>query len=215
MDSLIGVVPDNWTQRRLDEICEILAGPSGRQVSPAGLGAADVPVVTPTGLRHNRIADDYATGIPRGKARELSRYALLPDDIVCARSGHLGSQGLVSAHQRGWLLGSGCYRFRVSSMINAGYLVYYLGHPAVRDWLIRSVRGAMIPTLSTPMLGALPVVMPPADVQASAADVLGALNDKIIVHEQISQTTAALRDAVLLRLLSGTPQGDECGQDGW
>ncbi|MDQ2880686.1 MAG: restriction endonuclease subunit S [Actinomycetota bacterium] len=214
MDSLIGTVPDNWTERRLDEICEILAGPS-KQVSPAGLGSADVPVVTPTDLRHNRIADDYATGLPREKARALSRYALLPDDIVCARSGHLGRQGLVSAHQGGWLLGSGCYRLRVSPLISAGYLVYYLGHPAVRDWLIRSVRGAMIPTLSTSMLGALPVVVPQADVQASAADVLGALDDKIIVHEQISQTTAALRDAVLLRLLSGPPQGDEFGPDGW
>ncbi|MGH8351467.1 MAG: hypothetical protein ACRES5_33695, partial [Pseudomonas sp.] len=61
------------------------------------------------------------------KARGLSRYALLPDDIVCARSGPLGRQGLVDAHQRGWLLGSGCYRLRVSSMISAGYLVYYLG----------------------------------------------------------------------------------------
>jgi hypothetical protein len=206
MDSLIGAVPDNWTERRLDEICEILAGPSRRQVSPAGSGSADVPVVTPTDLRHSRIADDCVTAMPREKARELSRYALLPDDIVWARSGHLGRQGLVGAHQRGWLLGSGCYRLRVSSMISAGYIVYYLGHPAVRDWLIRSVRGAMIPTLSAPMLGALPVVVPPADVQASVADVLGALDDKIIVHEQISQTTAALRDAVLLRLLSGPPQ---------
>jgi restriction endonuclease S subunit len=100
-------------------------------------------------------------------------------------------------------MGSGCLRLRARKVISARYLVYYLGHPAVRDWIVRNAGGAVIPTLSTKMIGSLPVVVPTAAVQAITADILGALDDKVIVHDQISRTTAVLRDAVLIRLLSG------------
>lgn len=207
MDSLIGVIPEDWAERRLDELCEILAGPSSAQARLKERGATDVPVVAPRDLRHNRIADDCASGVAPETAHELSRYRLLPNDIVCARTGHLGRQALVTAKQRDWLIDSACLRLRVRQMISAPYLVYYLGHPAVCDWIVRNVGGAVVPSLSTKMLGSLPVVVPPAAVQAGAADILGALDDKIIIHELISRTTAALRDAVLPRLLTEADPG--------
>ena len=207
MDSLIGAVPDAWAECPLDEVCDVLAGPSTAQVNVKERGSMDVPVVTPRDLRNNRIADDCAAGIAQEAARELSRYHLHPNDIVCSRTGHLGLQALVGANQRGWLVGSACLRLRVRRMVSAPYLVYYLGHPAVQDWIIRNTSGAVIPSLSTKMLGSLPVVVPPAAVQTGTADILGALDEKIIVHEQISRTTAALRDAVRLQLLTGSKSG--------
>jgi restriction endonuclease S subunit len=209
VDSLIGVVPDDWVQSQLGEICDILAGPAIAKASLAEPGSADIPVITPGDLRHNRVADDYTIGVSPETARKLSHYRLLPDDIVCARTGHLGRHAVVKASQQGWLIGSSCLRLRVHLMINARYLVYYLGHPVVCDWIIRNAGGSIIPTLSTKMLGSLPVVLPATASQSSIADILGALDDKIIVHEQISNATATLRDAVLLRLLTGADQAAE------
>jgi restriction endonuclease S subunit len=91
----------------------------------------------------------------------------------------------------------------VREIITAPYLVYYLGHPAVRHWIAGNTGGSVIPSLSTSMLGSLPVVIPPEVVQARVADTLSPLDDKIAVHEQISRTTATLRDVLLPRLLSG------------
>lgn len=65
----------------------------------------------------------------------------------------------MSESQRGWLISSACLRLRVREMVSAPYLVYYLGHPAVRDWIVRNTSGAVIPSLSTSMLGSLPVVI--------------------------------------------------------
>jgi restriction endonuclease S subunit len=200
MDSLIGIVPDDWTEHRLDRVCDIL---SGGHVEAVDRGHADVPVVTPKDLSNNRIADDCATGASHEAARKLSRYRLEPGDIVCTRRGDLGRQGLVGAHQDGWLVGSACLRLRVRELVGAPYLVHYLGHPAVRQWIAGNTGGAVIPSLSTSMLGALPVVVPPEAVQTSIADTLGSLDDKIVVHEQISRATAALRDVLLPQLLSG------------
>lgn len=203
MDSLIGIVPDNWSECRLEKVCDILPGPSVKKFGPSESGSAGVPVVTPRDLRHNRIAEECAASVSQAAAHELFRYRLHRDDIVCVRTGHLGRQGLVSKSQSGWLVGSGCLRLRVREVINARYLVYYLGHPAVRDWIIRNASGAVIPTLSTKMIGSLPVVIPTTAVQTATADILGALDDKVILHDQISRTTAVLRDAVLTRLLTG------------
>lgn len=205
MDSLIGVVPDLWTEHRLDSVCEIL---SGTHVDLVNLGSAEVPVVTPNELSNNRIADDCAMGASREAADRLSRYSLERGDIVCSRRGDLGRRGLAGANQRGWLIGSACIRLRAREMISASYLVYYLGHSAVRRWIAGNTGGAVLPSLSAVMLGSLPVVAPPVAVQASIADTLGALDDKIVVHEQISRTTAALRDALLPQLLSAANPAD-------
>jgi hypothetical protein len=202
MDSLIGVVPDGWAEHRLEAVCDILPGPSAKQVSSSEYGPVGVPVVTPKDLQHNKIAENCATCVSQDAALELSRYRLHCDDIVCARTGRLGRQALVGAHQIGWLMGSGCLRLRTRKVISARYLVYYLGHPAVRDWIIRNAGGSVIPTLSTKMIGSLPVVVPTAAAQAVTADILGALDDKVIVHDQISRATANLRDAVLIWLLT-------------
>jgi hypothetical protein len=72
--------------------------------------------VTPKDLSNNRIADDCAMGTSYDAARKLSRYRLEPGDIVCTRRGDLGRQGLVGAHQDGWLVGSSCLRLRVRDM---------------------------------------------------------------------------------------------------
>lgn len=206
MDSLIGPVPGGWVKCRLGEVCDILAGPSA-MVDLLDRRFPDdliVPVVTPKDLRHNRIADDCALGITPEAAQQWSRYRLRPGDIVCARTGHLGRQALVDGDQRNWLIGSACLLVRVREMISASYLVYYFGHPAVQDWIVRNTSGAVIPSLSTKLLGSLPVVVPPAEVQTSVADVLGALDKKIIAHEQVSRATAALRDTVLPQLFTGS-----------
>jgi len=204
MDSLIGIIPDEWAEKSLGEVCDILAGPSATKISSDAEPSSDnVPVVTPGDLRHNRITAGYTTSVPRGTADKLSRYRLLPDDIVCARTGYLDRYGIAGDRQQGWLIGPACLRLRAHHVISARYLVQYLGHPAVRDWITRNTSSSAIPTLSIAILGSLPVVIPPLAVQTFAAEILGALDDKIIVHEEVSRATAALRDAVLIPLLTG------------
>jgi type I restriction enzyme, S subunit len=209
MDSLIGEVPDDWSEERLGEVCDVLAGAAVDLVA-----GGEVPVVTPKDLSNNRIADVCAMGTTREAASGMARYRLETGDIVCSRRGDLGQQGLVLEHQAGWLVGSACLSLRVRELVTAPYLVHYLGHPAVRRWITGNTSGAVIPTLSTNMLGSLPVVIPPAAVQASVADTLGALDDKIVVHEQISRTTAALRDVLLPQLLSGANPAGSGGRAG-
>ncbi|MFZ0121072.1 MAG: restriction endonuclease subunit S [Pseudonocardiaceae bacterium] len=201
MESLIGVVPDGWAEARLGDICEILAGPSGARLTLEPRTPSNIPVITPRDLRNNRIAEDGMAAVTPGLADELSRYRLSSGDVVCSRTGDLGRQGLASERQEGWLVGTGCLRLRVRRQISAHYLTYYFGHPTVRDWITRNATGSAIPSLNTKTLGSMPVVFPPMAMQSLVTEVLGALDEKVAVHDQISRTTAKLRDALLPLLL--------------
>jgi type I restriction enzyme S subunit len=205
MESLIGAVPDGWRQSRLGEVCEILAGPSGARLDRAPRTATSVPVVTPRDLRNHQIASDGSSAVTPEIAAELARYRLAAGDIVCSRTGDLGRQALAGTRQQGWLIGSACLRLRARRSVSTSYLVYYLAHPAVQDWITRNATGSAIPSLNTRTLSSMPIVIPPVAVQSIVADVLGALDKKIDVHEQIGTTTAALRDALLPLLLTGSP----------
>ncbi|HEY0638503.1 MAG TPA: restriction endonuclease subunit S [Pseudonocardiaceae bacterium] len=206
MDTLIGVVPDTWTRCPLDAVCHVLPGPSGSRLTVLENAPDLVPVVQPKDLRDRRIALG-ASATTNKVADELGGYRLRRGDVVCSRTGDLGRQALVAAEQAGWLIGSSCLRLRVrdAGVVSPAYLVQYLGHPAVNEWVRRNATGSTVPSVNTATMGALEVVLPPPDFQARVAEVLGALDDKVDVHRRIVETTAELHGAVLLSLLSWHP----------
>jgi restriction endonuclease S subunit len=209
MDTLMGKVPDDWAPVRLAQVCEVLAGPSGASLNQAARRSPDVPVVMPRDFRNNQIVEDNLTAITLEAAEGLSRYRLIPGDVVCARNGELGRQALVGRRQEGWLFGTACLRLRVGTSISPRYLIYYLGHPAVSDWIMRNATGSAIRTLSSKTLGSMPVVLPPSAVQSAIGEVLGALDEKVAVHDQISRTAAALRDSLIPLLMVGSSRIDQ------
>ncbi|WP_028924414.1 restriction endonuclease subunit S [Pseudonocardia acaciae] len=205
MDSLIGDVPDGWTACGLGDVGDLLAGPAGARLPLEPRTASNVPVVAPRELRHNRIDEDDGSAVPREVADELAGYRLRPGDIVCSRTGDLGRQALVGEKEEGWLIGSACFRLRVHGSVDAAFLTYYLGHPAVRDWVVRNATGSAIPSMNMKTLSALPVVLPSREIQKAMAEVLGSLDAKIVLHDRISRTTAELRDSLLPVLLQRGP----------
>jgi len=206
MDSLIGTLPDSWTQATLGEVCDILTGPSGARLQLEARTSSNVPMIVPKDLQNNRIAVDGSAAVSPEVAEKLRRFTVTVGDIVCTRTGELGRLALVCEGQSGWLVGSACLRLRGRGMISTAYLIHYLSHPAVRDWISRNATGSAIPSLNTKTLGSMPIVVPPATVQSVVAEVLGALDEKIAVHDRISRTTEMLRDSLLPLLLTGSTE---------
>lgn len=213
METLIRDVPDDWTKTLLGEVCNIHAGPSGSSLRH-GVGApSGVPMVMPKDIKGNWLVADGLTMVAPATASKLTRYRLKAGDIVCARTGELPRHALIEGQHEGWLFGTGCLRLRPHTTISPPYLNYYLGHPAVRGWIQRNATGSAIPSLSTMTLKTLPVVLPPAAMQSAIAAVLQALDTKIAIHDQISRTTATLRNSLLPLLISGSiPLPDPVGR---
>ena len=106
-------------------------------------------------------------------------------------------RALIGEHEDGWLCGTGCLRVRLGdASADPRYASYYLGHPNVREWIIRHAHGATMPNLNSSILAACPFVLPPLDEQRAIARILGALDDKIELNRRMSATLEAMARAL-------------------
>lgn len=199
MNMLLDVAPDHWAKAQLSELCELIPGAVTSE-SPNG----SVPVVKPRNLASGKITGRTDL-MEAAEAAGRPRYRIKSGDLLCTRTGTIGKTGLAEAAEEGWIFGSGiiCIRLRRAAGIAPEFLSAYFMHPAVSDWISRQSRGTSIPHISAKVLGALPVSVPPLDVQQSIAHAIGTLNDSIEAHQRICETTAEIRDTVLPLLMSG------------
>ncbi|WP_052422689.1 restriction endonuclease subunit S [Nonomuraea candida] len=198
-EHLIGDLPEGWRAVSLAEIGELTAGTA----TPATSEEGTVAVAKPKNLVRGRIAGPPDL-IDEDEARRLDRYRLVEGDIVCVRTGGLGRHALMTREQHGWVCGTGLIRVRLREEVDHHYLNHYLSHPAVLDWLTRNSVRSPIPSISTTVLGTLPVALPPPEAQRAIGHALHTLSEKIEAHERIAETTTALRDTLLPLLISGT-----------
>ncbi|WP_165978537.1 restriction endonuclease subunit S [Actinomadura darangshiensis] len=201
MAGVIGPVPAGWVTVPLGEVCRIQAGLSKR----AWRGSPDgTPIVMIGNIARGRIARDGLTRIAVPGDAGMDRYRLRPDDVVCARTGDLGRSACATEENTGWFVGSGCLRLRTGPEVLPRYLVYYFEHPAVKDWLRRSSTGSVIPNLNIRAVAGMPLAVPPIEEQRAMSEILGLLDEKIAVHEEIVRSTDELRGSVARLLFVGS-----------
>lgn len=196
-ETIIGIIPQGWTYTTLAQLCAqgeggIQTGPFGSQLHASDYVTSGIPSVMPKNIGENVILEESIARISTEDAQRLSKYLLAEGDIVYSRRGDVERRALVRAEQEGWLCGTGCLRVRPGNSVDPRFLSYYLGHPEVRRWVVQHAVGATMPNLNTGILGALPTVVPPQQIQASIAHTLGALDDKIAVNERIADTSRHL-----------------------
>jgi type I restriction enzyme, S subunit len=151
----------------------------------------------PQNIGENRIVIEGIARITPADAHRLARHQLLPGDIVYSRRGDVERRALVREGETGWLCGTGCLRVRSGiGVVDSTYVSYYLGHPAVRGWVVRHAIGATMPNLNTAILSALPFVRPPTREQRGIAAVLSSLDDKIELNRRMNETLEAMAQAL-------------------
>ncbi|MBB5111957.1 hypothetical protein FHU28_001796 [Micromonospora echinospora] len=202
MSSLIGPMPDGWQEIPLAELCQVVAGPSNSMIRSVDTDGVPIEVVAPKHLLHGRIAGGSTVLVTPEASARLNRYRLVPGDLICVRTGDLGKQALAGPEHEGWVAGTACFRLHPDPTVDSRYLLNYLRHPAVRDWIARHASTATVPTLTLSTLRTLPVLVPPPAVQATIGDIMSALEDKVALHREIVEVTQQLRDSLLPLLLT-------------
>lgn len=105
----------------------------------------------------------------------------------------------------GWLCGTGCLRVRFGRRgLNPFFgASYFLGTLESRAWVVRHAVGATLPNLNTSIVGALPMVVPPPELQARFAEIVGPWDERGTIALEQSRTLATLCDTLLPKLLTG------------
>jgi type I restriction enzyme S subunit len=202
VEELVGRVPDGWTYTTLGRACadgggDVQTGPFGSQLHAADYVPVGVPSIMPQNIGDNRISEYGIARITSDDATRLSKYLVREGDIVYSRRGDVEKRALIRANETGWLCGTGCLRVRLGDKgANPSYAAYYLGHPSVREWIVRHAHGATMPNLNTSILSSCPFVLPPPAEQYAIAHILGTLDDKIELNRRRNQTLEAMARAL-------------------
>ena len=202
VEELLGPVPDSWEYTTLGAACErgggdIQTGPFGSQLHAADYVPSGIPSIMPQNIGDNRILENGISRITPQDAKRLSRYLVREGDIVYSRRGDVERRALVRRYEDGWLCGTGCLRVRLGeNNIDSKYTAFYLGHPSVREWIVRHAHGATMSNLNTSILSACPFVIPPLNEQRAIAHILGTLDDKIELNRRMNETLEAMARAL-------------------
>jgi len=193
-EELLGPIADGWRYLTLGEVCrlgggDIQTGPFGSQLHASDYVADGIPSIMPVNIGDNRISDEKIARVSEDDAERLKRYRVQVGDIIYSRRGDVERRSLIREREDGWLCGTGCLRVRIGRAIaDPEFTAQYLGHPAVREWIVRHAHGATMPNLNTSILAACPFVLPPMREQEAIASALGALDDKIELNRRMNET---------------------------
>ena len=201
-EQLFDSLPEDWEYTTLGAACErgggdIQTGPFGSQLHASDYVSVGIPSIMPQNIGDNRINVDGIARISPDDASRLSRYLVREGDIVYSRRGDVERRALVRGGEDGWLCGTGCLRIRFGEGgVDSRYASYFLGHPSVREWIVRHAHGATMRNLNTTILSACPFVIPPKEEQRAIAHILGTLDDKIELNRHMSETLEAMARAL-------------------
>jgi len=202
VEPLFNLLPSHWEVVTLGEACrrgggDVQTGPFGSQLHASDYVPVGIPSIMPKNIGENRVDITNIARITPEDAKRLSRYLVKPGDIVYSRRGDVERRALIRKEEEGWFCGTGCLRIRSGKgIVDPRYASYYLGHLSVRDWIVRHAIGATMPNLNTSILSSLPFVLPPLDEQKAIAHILGTLDDKIELNQQMNQTLEAIARAL-------------------
>ena len=201
-DLINGEVPVGWKFTTLGAICQsgggsIQTGPFGSQLHASDYVSVGIPSVMPVNIGDNRIVEDGIMRITEADATRLSRHRLQVGDIVYSRRGDVERRALVRKPQEGWLCGTGCLKVRLGNgIVDPLFASLYLGHPAVRQWIVQHAVGAKMPNLNTEIMSAIPFALPPLTEQKRIAHILGTLDDKIELNRRMNATLEGISRAI-------------------
>ncbi len=186
-------LPDGWHWTRLLDVARLETGHTPSRRKPEYWGG-DIPWIGIKDARVHHGRDIYSTneatnqlGIDNSAAR------VLPVDTVClSRTASIGyitrTKRLMCTSQDfvNWVCDE--------SGLTSRYLMYVL--LAEVESLFRFAHGTSHQTIYFPEVKAFHAALPPIDEQRRIAAVLGALDDKIEVNRQMSQTLEEMAQAV-------------------
>ena len=195
-------IPDHWELTTLGDVCQrgggsIQTGPFGSQLHASDYVPVGIPSIMPTNIGDNRIVEQGIVRITEQDANRLGQHRLRAGDIVYSRRGDVEKRALIREREEGWLCGTGCLKVRLGSgVVDPLFASMFLGHPAIREWIVRHAVGATMPNLNTSIMSTVPFALPPIAEQKAIAAVLGTLDDKIELNRRMNATLEAMARAL-------------------
>lgn len=197
VESELGMIPEGWEVKRLDDILEIKRGGSPRPIKD---------FISDSGLPWLKISDATAANSPFQystkeyiKPEGLKKTVLIkPGAIILSNSATPGLPRLIEFEtciHDGWL------HFPEIRRFNRYYL--YLLFLDIREHLISQGNGSVFTNLKTDILKSQNIKIPPFKIEEQFLNKVNSKFEKIRENTLEIQTLTNLRDTLLPKLISG------------
>ncbi|CAG1006068.1 hypothetical protein METP2_03720 [Methanosarcinales archaeon] len=190
VETELGEVPKGWRVGTLGDICEITMGqsPPGETYNEIGDGLPFYQGISDFGFRFpsRRV---YCT-VP-------TRFAEEGDVLLSVRA----PVGTFNIADERCAIGRGVAALRLKGK-HSGYL-YYLLHTTQTGWNKFEAEGTVFGSVTKSDVHDFKVILPPETLRNWFGSLVETLDKQITINEKQSRTLAAIRDALLPKLMSG------------
>lgn len=188
----------NWKVGRLSDLCTtqygFTASAMDEPVGPKLLRVTDIN-------KRNWVEWDSVPHC-RISAEEKRRYALSVGDIVVARMADPGKAAIVE-EEIDAVFASYLVRLKTESLAHAYYVYGFLKSQEYREYSEGVMGGSVQANMNAKVIVAAELPIPPVPVMETHLKKVLPLRQRIVANLRESRTLAALRDALLPKLISG------------
>ena len=186
---------EEWKEYKLEEL--------SKGKGAYGIGASAVPFSKNkfTYLRITDINDDGTlnkNGLMSVDDEDANKYVLCKNDIVFARTGNSTGRSYFYDGTDGILVYAGfLIKFSLDEKrVNPRILKYYTHSKPYYDWVKSFDTGGTRGNINAKTYGAMPILLPPRNVQDRIVEILKSLDDKIEVNRRINEQLEELAQAL-------------------
>jgi type I restriction enzyme S subunit len=164
----------------------------------------------PVGPRFLRITDIQGGRVDWGNVpycqvspEEHERYRIKAGDVLVARTGASTGENIYLPVAPDAVFASYLVRFQFAEPSMARFVGAFMRTPAYFEFVAGCIGGSAQPNASAQVLAGAQLVVPPLELVKHFADTVAPFDKRIAANNEESRTLAALRDALLPKLLSG------------
>lgn len=177
---------------------EITTGPFGTQLKASEYQPTGTPVLNVKNIGFGTVVTAKLDRVGDETVQRLQRHMLCTGDIVFGRKGAVERHAYITESENGWMQGSDCIRLRVKSdRYNPRFLSYVFMTKRHRDFMISMCsHGTTMASLNQGILEKIVFPCVPIDEQNRIVSVLSAIDNQIVINEQINDNLA-IQTAIL------------------
>ena len=198
-------LPLGWELKTLDDIAQsdygLVDGPFGSNLPASCYVPSGIPVIRGSNLSLGEVSfkgDDFVY-VSEETAKRLARSLCGPEDIVLTKKGTLGQTGFVPENHRykQFLISSNQMKLSVNrDVADPRFVYYYVSSPMSREKIIRDSEVTGVPKTNLAYLKTFPILLPSLNEQKEIAHILGTLDDKIELNQQMNRTLEGIARAL-------------------
>jgi type I restriction enzyme S subunit len=198
VDSELGEIPWGWEVKKLSELCSTQYGYTA--------SAAEEP----TGPKFLRVMDINKQNwvewgsVPHCKIDEEEKkdYGLRVGDLVVARMADPGKSAIIEEEVDA-VFASYLVRLKTASLARSYYIYNFLKSDLYAEYAAGTKSGSVQANMNAKVIVAADLAVPPEPLMERFLEVILPLRRRLISNVAESRTLAALRDALLPKLVSG------------